>query len=123
MFLHEQRVGTLAIHGDVMDAVADFGGGIRDVLRVEPFVDGLPGFAAVVGSKRACSGDGDDDALGIAGIENDGVQAHAAGPGLPLRAGAMAAECREFLPGFAPVFRTEYGGVFNTGIDHVGLGE
>ena len=63
--------------------------GIGNVLRVQAVVDGLPGFAAVVGAKRARRGDGDKDALGIAGIENDGVQAHAACARLPARTRAV----------------------------------
>src|ERR1051325_5582918 len=49
VFLHEQDVGLFGVHGDAMDAVADFGVGVGDVLRDQTFVDRLPGFAAVVG--------------------------------------------------------------------------
>ena len=48
-----------------MDAVADLGGGVGDVLGVQAAVDGLPGLAGVVGAEGAGGGDGDEDALGI----------------------------------------------------------
>jgi hypothetical protein len=32
MLLHEQHIGTRAMHGDMMNTVADFGGGIRNKL-------------------------------------------------------------------------------------------
>src|SRR5215472_17295162 len=94
-----------------------FGGGVGNVLRMQPFVDGLPGFAAIVGPKRARGRDGDDHALRVAGIVNDGMQTHASSAWLPLRTGAVAAKSRKLLPGFAAVFRTEDGGIFNTGVD------
>src|SRR5690349_4268735 len=99
MFLHEENVWTLRVHGDVMDAVADLCRGIRNVLGVKALVDGFPGFAAVVGAKRACGGNSDVHALRIALIENDGVEAHAARTGLPLGAGTVAPKAGEFLPG------------------------
>ena len=86
-------------------------------------VDGLPGFAGIVGAERAGRGDGDEDAVGIAWIEDDGVQTHAAGAGLPLRTGAVAAQAGEFVPGLAAVGRAEQRGVFHSGIDGVGVGE
>ena len=57
------------------------------------------------------------------GIEQDGVQAHAAGAGLPVGAGAVAAQSGEFLPGLAAVGGAEEGGVFDAGVDGVGIGE
>src|SRR5207253_1224434 len=86
-----------------MDAMAHFGGGIGNVLRVQAFVDGLPGFAAIVGSKRARGRDGDDHALRIAGIVKDAMQTHATSAWLPLRTRAVAAKSRKLLPGFAAV--------------------
>src|SRR2546430_16816238 len=106
-----------------MDAMAHFGGGIGNVLRVQAFVDGLPGFAAIVGSKRARGRDGDDHALRIAGIVKDAMQTHATSAWLPLRTRAVAAKSRKLLPGFAAVFRTEDGGILDTGVDDVWFGE
>ena len=123
VLLHEEHAGTLGIHGDVVDAVADFGVGIGNVLRVQAFVDRLPGLAAVVGAEGARGRDRDVNALGIARIENDGVQAHAARAGLPFRSGAVAAKAGEFVPVLAAVGRFEERRIFDSGIDRVGIGE
>ena len=52
---------------------------------------------------RSGGGDCDEHALGIAGIENDGVQAKAARAGLPLGASAVAAQSGKLLPVLAAV--------------------
>ena len=44
-------------------------------------------------------------------------------PGCQLRAGAVAAQAGEFLPGLAAVGRAEQGGVLDSGVDGVGIGE
>ena len=123
MLLHEEHAGPLRMHGDVVNAVADFGIGVGDVLRVQALVDRLPGLAAVVGAERACGGNGDVDSLGIAGIENDGVQAHAARARLPVRAGAVAAQAGEFLPVLAAVGGAEQRRILDARVDGVGIGE
>src|SRR5208282_1940736 len=64
-----------------------------------------------------------EDSAGVAGIENDGVQAHAARARLPLRAGAVAAQSGEFMPVLAAIGRSEQGCVFYSSIDRVGIGE
>ena len=51
------------------------------------------------------------------------MQAHAAGAGLPMRPGAVAAQAGKLVPCFSAVGRAEQGGVFNAGIDGVGIGE
>src|SRR4029077_5759915 len=79
VFLHEQCVGLRWMHGDVVNAVADFGVGVGNVLREEALVDWLPGLARVVGTERAGGGNRDVDAIGIFLVENDGVKTHAAG--------------------------------------------
>src|SRR6185369_10766987 len=103
VLLHEERVGTRVVHGDVVDAVSDLGVGIGDVLRAEAAIDGLPADTAVVGAESARSGDGDVHTLVVGGIEDDGVKAHAAGTGLPARTGAVLAEAGEFFPVLATV--------------------
>src|SRR6185312_1350500 len=87
VLLHEEDAGALRRHGDVVHAVAHLGGGVGDVLRVEAAVDGLPGFATVIGTKCAGGGDRDKDALWIGGVEHDGVQAEAACARLPTLGG------------------------------------
>jgi hypothetical protein len=111
------------VHGDVVDAVADLGGGVGDVLGVEALVDGLPGCAGVVGPERARRGDGDDDALGVRAVEQDGVQAHAAGAGHPAGGGGVGAQAGELGPGCAAVGGAEERGVFHAGVAGVGVGE
>ena len=122
-FCMNSTFGRDGMHGDVMNAVADFGVRVGNVLRLQTAVDRLPGLAAVVGAKRARSRDGDVDAVGIARIENDGVQAHAAGARLPARARAVAAQAGKFLPGLAAVGGAEQRGVFHSGVNGVGIGE
>ena len=51
------------------------------------------------------------------------MQAHAAGAGLPLRAGAVAAQAGELLPGLPAVGGAEQRGVFDSGVDRVRIGE
>src|SRR5215467_11836498 len=58
-------------------------------------------------------------AMGIARIENNRVQAHAAGAGLPFGTRAVAAKAGELVPGLASVFRTENGSVFDARVDGV----
>src|SRR5439155_1395197 len=89
---------------------------VRDVLRSQAFVDRLPGLAAVVGAEGARRRDGDPHPLRIAGIKNNGVQAHAARARLPLGASAVAAQAGEFLPVLAAVGGAEDGGVFPAGV-------
>ena len=102
VLLHEEHARTLRVHGDVVHAVADFGVLVGNVLRAQSAVDRLPAGAAVVGAERARRRDGNVHPLRIAGIENDGVQAHAARARLPLGAGAVAAQAGEFLPVLPP---------------------
>ena len=90
---------------------------------VQPLVDRLPGLAAVVGAEGAGGRDGDEDPLRVAGIEEDGVQAHAAGARLPVGTGAVAAQAGQLLPGLAAVGRAEERRVFDAGVDRVGIGQ
>ena len=57
---------------------------------------------------------------GFGGIEQDGVQAHAARARLPRGAGAVLAQAGQFLPGLAAVGGLEQRGVLDAGIDRVG---
>ena len=51
------------------------------------------------------------------------MQAHAAGAGLPLGAGAVAAQAGQLVPGLAAVGRAEQGRVLHAGVDGVGIGQ
>jgi len=122
-FLHEEGVGGARVHGDVVDTVATSAVGFGDVFGVEAFVDGLPGLAGVVGAEGSCGGDGDDDAVGIGGVEENGVEAEAAGSGLPVWAGFGGAEAGEFCPAGSGVGGFEEACVFSSCIHGVGVGE
>src|SRR5713226_537502 len=69
------------MHGDVVNAVADFGVGIGNELRNQALVDRFPGFAGVVGAECTGGGNGDVDAIGVLLVENDGVETHSAAAG------------------------------------------
>ena len=73
----------------------------------------------VVGAERARRRDRDGDLRVVARVEQDRVQAHPACSGLPRRAGAVAAQGRQLLPGGAAVDRAEQRGVLHTGEDRV----
>ena len=65
VLLHEQHRGARRVHRDAVDAVADLGVRIGDVLGLQPAVDRPPGLAAVVGAKRAGGRDRDEDAFRV----------------------------------------------------------
>ena len=86
--------GPRRMHGDAVNAVADLGILVGNVLRRRPRLIGCQVFAAVVGPKRARRGDGDEHPVVVGRIDEDGVQAQPAGARLPLRARAVAAQAR-----------------------------
>src|SRR3954447_26334165 len=104
-----------------MHAVADLSVRVGNVLRTQPAINGFPCLPAVVGAKCARSGDRNPDALGILRIEDDGVQAHAAGSWLPLRTGPMAAQPGKFLPVLRTISRSENSRVLHARIHRVGI--
>ena len=119
MLLHKEDIWTLWVHGNVMHAVADFGFGIRNVLGTKALVDWLPSLAAIVRAKSSSRRDGDKNPLRITGIQNDGVQAHAAGAGLPLWSGAVAAQAGKFVPRTSAVGCLENGSIFDARIHRI----
>src|SRR5581483_5258577 len=120
---HEQHAGARAVVRDVMDAVANLGGRLGEVLRVQPLRNRLPRLRAVVGAEGAGGGDGDVDAIGVGGVEEDRVEAEAAGTRLPLRARAAVAQAGQLGPRLRAVGALEDRGVFDAGVDGVGVGE
>src|SRR6185503_13407846 len=106
---------------DVMNAVAHLGVRIGNVLRVQSLIDRFPRRTTVISAKRTCGRDRDKDSVGIVLIEDHGVQTHAASAWLPLRSGAVATQSRKFLPCLTAIGRTKQGGVFNAGIDIIGI--
>ena len=123
VFLHKEHARPRAVHGDMVNAVADLGIGIGNILRTESSIYRLPRLAAVVGTECAGGRDGDEDSLRIAGIENDGVQAHAASARLPLRTSAVTAQAGKFLPVLSAIGGAENGGVLHARVHRVGFGE
>ena len=121
MFLHEEYARAQGTHGDVVNAVADFGVLVGNILGPQSAVNRLPAFASVVTAEGARCGDGDPHPLRIAGVKNNGMQAHAACPRLPFGAGAVAAQAGKFFPILAAVGRAEDGGVFHAGVDRIGI--
>ena len=91
--------------------------------RLQPAVDRPPGLPAIVGAERAGGGDRDEHAIGVGGIDQDGVQAQSAGARLPVRARAVAAQARQFVPGLAAVGGAEQRRVLDTRVDRVGIGQ
>src|SRR6267378_5307453 len=123
VLLHEEDARALRGHGDVMHAVAYLCIWIRDVLRLESTVDRLPRVAAVIGAECARGRDRDEDALRIARIENDGVQAHPTRARLPFGARTMPAQSGEFVPVLSAIGRAEDSRVFHAGVNSVRIGE
>src|SRR5207244_5352313 len=78
--------------------------------------------AGVVGPEGARGRDGDVDPIRVAGVRQDRVQAHAAGPRRPARA-LRVAQAGQFLPRLAAVGRAEQGGVLRAGVDRVRVGQ
>src|SRR5262249_61269079 len=80
VLLHEEHARTRPVHGDAMDAVADLGGRVRDLLRAEAAVDRTPRRTAVVAPERARGRDRDEEPAGDGGRGGDRVQGQAAAP-------------------------------------------
>src|SRR5262249_4587419 len=121
--LHEDRVRPRGVHRQPVDAKADLRSRFREVLRLEPAVDRLPGLAAVVGAEGAGRRDGDEHAPRVTGVQQDRVQSHAAGARLPPGAGAVAAEAGELVPGLTAVGGAEQSGVLHAGVDRVRIAQ
>src|SRR5262245_66133405 len=111
------------MHGDAMNAVANLRRRVRDVDRVQATIDRLPCFAAVICTKRPGRRNGCEDSLGVVRIQQNRMQAHAAGTGCPGSSRTMAAQSRYFLPGLRAVGRAEQGGVLNSSVNRVRIVE
>src|SRR5207244_367199 len=78
---------------------------------------------AIVGPERARGGDGDEDAIGVAGVDQYSVEAEAARARRPFRAGAALAQPLELVPALAAVGGLEHRGIFDAGIHGVGIAQ
>src|SRR5436309_6459903 len=106
-----------------MDAVADLGGRIRNLCRMQPFIDGCPRLPAIVSPERTSCRDRDVNAVGIAGVDENRVQTQTAGAWLPFGCGPVFAEGGELFPRLRAVSRTKKRRVLHAGVDHVGIVE
>src|SRR4029077_224982 len=88
-------------------------------LGFQSAVDGPPGLAGIVAAERAGGRDGDENPVGVAGIQNDRVQAHSSGSWLPLWPRAVAAQGGQVLPVLSAVARTEQRGVLHARVHRV----
>src|SRR5580700_6152155 len=114
MLLHEEYVWSAVVHRDAVDAVPYLGLRFGNPFGTQPAVDRAPGRAGIVAAKCARRGDRRADALGIVRIEDDRVQTHAAGAGLPVAGRRMLAQSGELFPATAAVRRSEQGRIFDT---------
>src|SRR5580698_3723615 len=90
---------------------------------MKPAVDRLPACPRVVRAESARRRDGDENSRRVTRVKNDGVEAQATRSRLPIRPGAMLAQSRKLGPGFASIGRAKEPGVFDTGVDFIGVGE
>src|SRR5690606_12800708 len=74
-------------------------------------------------AKRAGRRDRDVEALRVRRVDDDGVKAEAARPGLPQGGRRVRAQAVEFLPGGAAVGAPEERRVLAAGVDRVGIVE
>ena len=111
------------MHGDVMDAVANFSIRVGNALGAQAAVDRLPRLAASSLRKAPAAEMAMYDPRRVAWIEDDRVQAEPAGAWRPVRAGAVAAKARQLLPALRAVGRLEERGILDAGVDHVRIGQ
>src|ERR1051326_3565248 len=108
---------------DAMNAVADFGRWIGNVLRVQALVYRLPVRAGVVAAKRTGGGDAHEHPVAIPLFQAGGVEAQPARARLPLRSGAVTAQSGEFVPALAAVTRAKQRCIFNARVNRIGIVE
>jgi hypothetical protein len=82
-----------------------------------------PRHASIVGPERARGRDRDEDPPGVARIQQDRVQAHPAGPWLPVRSGAVVSQPGELVPRLSAVARAEQGGVLHARVHGLRIGQ
>ena len=123
VLLHEQHVRARRVHRDAVDAVADLGIRVGNVLRCSPRLIGCQVSPRVVGAEGAGGRDGDVDPRRVARIEQDRVQAHAARARLPAGPEPWPRSPESSCQVCAAVGRAEQGGVFHSGVDGVRIGQ
>ena len=86
-------------------------------------IHGSPRGARVVGAEHAGGRDGDEDPLLVARVEHDRVEAHPSCARLPRRPRPVLAQPRNLVPRRPGVVGAEERGVFDTGVDDIGIGQ
>jgi hypothetical protein len=104
-----------------MNAVADLGRRVRNLLRPQAAVHRPPRLGVVVAAEHAGGGDRDEEPSGMDGIEDDRMQAHPAGARLPGLRRLVRAQPGQLLPGLPAVARFEQRGVLDASVDRVGI--
>jgi hypothetical protein len=98
--------------------------GIRQFrVGFEPAIDRPPGLPFVLAAEGTCRRNRDEHPFGIGGVDQDRVQAQTAGAGLPLARRLMRAQAGQLVPVLAAVCRPEHGGILDSGVDRVGIGQ
>src|SRR5713101_101052 len=87
-----------AVHLDAMNAMADLGVRVRDVLGLKSAVDGAPRLAGIVGPEHARSHHCDEEPTSVGRIQKDRAQAHRSPTRLPAPSRVVGAQSAEFLP-------------------------
>ncbi len=85
VLLHEQHTRARGVHRDAVNAVADVGIRVGDILGLQSTVDRPPRLAGVVAPEHARSRAGYEDPACVVRIQKDRVQAHPTGARLPAR--------------------------------------
>src|SRR5262249_15461791 len=96
--------GRILVAGDLVDALTEFGKGIRSEARADPFVGRRKGLASIFAQVMAARGDAKMDTISVA---QDGVQAQPTVPRLPLARVLVVVDARNHLPGIAAVVAPE----------------
>ena len=110
------------MHGDAVHAVPDLRLLLRNAVGLQSAIDRPPALTGVVAAKRAGGRDRDVKIrLGSRGIEDDGVQAHAAGAGLPRSADGCVRKRGKFFPVVPAVGGAKERGIFDSGVDQIGI--
>src|SRR5437879_2480551 len=122
VLLHEQHAGARAVHRDAVNAVADLGGRVGELLGLEATVDRSPRLPGVVGPEGARRGDGYEHPFALFRIEKDRVQAHPTRTRLPGGRRFVIAQSRKLLPSLGAVGRAKQGGVLDAGVERVRIG-
>src|SRR6266508_1568280 len=114
------RVGRVEHH--FVDAAADLGVGLASWHLGQALVADLPAFAAVVGAEHANRRHRHPHAARIVWVDQNGMQAQPATTRRPAGPGWVLRQPRHLFPGPAAIAAHEQAGLFDAGVECVGLG-